>query len=159
MDLMCDFWLSNQPMPRPSCQGGFTLIKGIRSEWGIPLFSLFWHEYDEIRGETQMIWKNSHFPQFFNRLKAFKMSKSVFLMLFWKYAIYAFLTHRNYFKTWNKSQIIFNYSYSISAMSKMPKKGLSFLMAHLFKEWKPPPKMTFARDARLGPSAAHLSNW
>lgn len=82
MDLMCDFWLSNQPMPRPSCQGGFSLIKGIRSEWGIPLFCIFWHEYDVIRGETKVIWKNTHFPSIFNQLKAFKTSKSAYLMFF-----------------------------------------------------------------------------
>ena len=79
---MCEFWLSNQPMPRPLCQGGFTLIKGIRSEWGTPLFSLFWHEYDVIRGETKVIWKKSHFPSIFNQLKAFKMSKSAYLMFY-----------------------------------------------------------------------------
>ena len=82
MDLMCDFWLSNQPMPRPSCQGGFSLIKGIRSEWGIPLFCIFWHEYDVIRGETKVIWKNSHFPSILDQLKAFKMSKSAYLIIF-----------------------------------------------------------------------------
>ena len=82
MDLMCDFWLSNQLMPRPSCQGGFSLIKGIRSEWGIPLFSLFWHEYDVIRGETKMIWKNFHYPQFLSDWRHLKRQNLHFWCFF-----------------------------------------------------------------------------